>query len=245
VSVAQTEAMSALTGAAVGPLGGVVVEGGLAAAPIQVALGVPASPVFSSLVSLVTLTQVISVNHEGEGFEALSALEQPVVETEDGNAAIDRADAPGQPVPLMLTAQPAFTSNDPTRLGQVVPPTVIETATPVSAIAAPVPPSLGPIIANPDERKPEVGTWMTRLVLTGLIAATAFRGRRAVHELRSRRVRLEKPRSAHPLSRHATKGSTTITWLPGGAGHAPPHHTGRAPARRGNPLPGSEVGHES
>ena len=67
-SVAQNEAIGALSEPGHEPARrGSDEKPARAAAPVQVALGVPTTPVFSGLVSLVTLTQVISMNREGEG----------------------------------------------------------------------------------------------------------------------------------------------------------------------------------
>ncbi len=61
----------ALSSLGMSPLGGVESEvGPLPSSTVQVALSVPATPVSSGLVSLITLTQVISTNREGEGIEA-------------------------------------------------------------------------------------------------------------------------------------------------------------------------------
>ena len=66
LTLAPNEAIGALSGLGFGPLGGVVIEGGPAASPIQVALNAPPTPISGSLVSLITLTQVFSWNREGE-----------------------------------------------------------------------------------------------------------------------------------------------------------------------------------
>jgi methionine-rich copper-binding protein CopC len=234
--------VGSLASLGVSPLGGVGGESGpgASAAPIQVALGLPTTPVFNSLVSLITLTQVISVNREGEGIEAVeNPLEQPVADASDGPrsdlpvevalsigrpdspehgaSTIERVERAGLPVPVRLAAQSGLTSNDPVPLGQEIPPRAAD--------------------AVVDRVEPELmaGIGVTRLVITGAIVSAAFFGRRAIRDLKwIRRARAERPRSAGPIGRRLFRGSKGVTWPPSEIGCALPHELRRAPQPAGS-----------
>jgi methionine-rich copper-binding protein CopC len=232
---AQNEAMGALTSLGVGPLGGVASEAGPGSAPtIQVALGLPATPLFSSLVSLVTLTQVISMNHDGEGIQAENSLEQPASDTRSGATMIDQAEVPGPPAPLLSAARPELALNAPVLPDGEGRPRVVEAAMPPSAVSVDVSPPPAPAVVSRAETEPVAKTWVTLLVITGAVAAAAFRGRRAVQGLKWRKSAREEPlRSAGPISRHGAHGATTITCPPARKNCALPNGLRRAaqPAR--------------
>jgi hypothetical protein len=232
---AQNEALGALTSLGVGPLGGVASEAGPGSAPaIQVALGLPATPLFSSLVSLVTLTQVISMNHDGEGIQAVNSLEQPVADTSSGATMIDQAEVPGPPAPLLSAARPELALNAPVLPDGEGRPRVVEAAMPPSAVLVDISPPAAPAVVSRAETEPLAKTWARLLVITGAVAAAAFRGRRAIQDLKWRKSAREEPlRPAGPISRHRSDGNTTVTWRFGGKKRALPDRFGCAvqPAR--------------
>ena len=131
--------------------------------------------------SLVTLTQVISLNREGEGIEAVNPLEQPVAEASDGPP-IDRFsrrhDRPARCRSDLGRARPELALNDavlsaavtsrPRRRGRVRPSADRRPSVSSRAEAA--------AVVDRDETETVAGNWVTRLVITGAIVAAAFRG---------------------------------------------------------------------
>jgi methionine-rich copper-binding protein CopC len=229
----QNEGFGGLTSLAMSPLGGVASEAGPVPGPtVQVALGMPVSPVLSSLVSLVTLTQVISLNRDGEGIEAVNALEQPVADPSSGSTMVDQAEAPSGPATLLPAAQAVLASNDLARLVAESQSGPVEAATPAVGVAdaAGGPLAERPAVVVRAGTEPLSETsWMTRLVITGAAVAAAFRGRRAIQDVKWRkRVRAEQARSAGAACPHAARGGTTFKWRPGGMHHAGPHRIGSA-----------------
>jgi len=228
--------VGSLASLGVSPLGGVGGESGpgASASSIQVALGLPTTPVFNGLVSLITMTQMSSLNREGEGINvAVNPLEQPVSEASDGPrldlpvevaATIDRPDSPdhgppaiepgvraGLPVPVRLAAQSGLTSNEPVPLGREIPSSAAEA------------------VADPAEPEPVARIGVTRLVITGAIVSAAFWGRRAIRDLKwRRRACAEQPRSAGPIGRRLSHGGKLGTRPHVGIGCALPHGLRRA-----------------
>jgi methionine-rich copper-binding protein CopC len=234
----QNEAFSGLTSLAMSPLGGVASEAGpVPGQTVQVALGVPVSPVLSSLVSLVTLTQVMSLNHDGEGIQAVTPLEQPLAELSGGPPVVEQGVVvPGLPATLLPGAQAGLASNNPVPVVAESESGVVDAGNPVGAMAAG-----GSLIESPAvvvrsamEPTSETG-WMTRLVITGAAVAAAFRGRRVIQDVRWRkRVRAEQARSAGAACPHASRGGTTLNWRPGGMHHAGRHRIGSAVEQAGS-----------
>jgi methionine-rich copper-binding protein CopC len=226
---AQNQAMGGLSSLGVSPIGGVVIESGLAASPIQIALNVPATPVSSGLVSLITLTQVFSWNGEGEGLEELNALAPTVTDAIAAAPTIDQAELSGHPEPLRLPTQPALTLNDAGPLVQETRPNAAKGAIPASDIAAELLAVPGLAVLERDETNTVSVNRVFRLVITGAIVTAAFRWRPAFHGLKWRkRARAESSRIAGPISRHRSHGSMTVTWLPGGKNCGSPVGIGRA-----------------
>jgi hypothetical protein len=65
-------------------------------------------------------------------------------------------------------------------------------------------------------------------VITGAVMATAFHGRRAINDLKSKkRARGHQSQSAAPISRHPSHGSPTITWPSAAKGRARKNEPGR------------------
>jgi methionine-rich copper-binding protein CopC len=228
VNLAQSEAMGALSGLGSGPLGGVVIEGGPAASPIQVALGAPPAPISGGLVSLITLTQVFSWNREGEGIEGVTPVEPAVVEASAEREMIDQTQAFGEPGPFPLTAQPVLALTERATLGYDTEPVEVEAAIPDAETAGEpsASPALASVVSGPTWSN--VGNWGPRLVITGAMVAAAFQGRRAIQDLKSKkRGHAGSSRPAGPISRRSSQRRPTVTWLPGGKDHASPHEQGR------------------
>jgi methionine-rich copper-binding protein CopC len=223
----QSEAAFAFTGLGMSPLGGVSSEAGPAPAPsMQVALlGVTPSPVFSSLVSMVTLTQVISLNREGEWAEVMNALEQPVAGTEAASAMIDQAGAAGEPVALLRAAEPVPALYDPALLEADIEPADFAAALPTG-----MPLSRGPAVVDRAATVTAAETdSVTNLLITGAALATASRLRRAIqHGKWRKRARAKEPRSAGKIGPLELHDGATVTWKPCVMRHAVPHGCGRS-----------------
>ena len=229
MTFAQNQPSGGLSALGVSPVGGVISEGGLAASPIQVALNAPATPVTSSLVSLITLTQVISLNHDGGGIQWINCDEPTVAEASDVAATIDQTEDSEQPEPLRMLAQPGPMANDGVPLGQDNRPNVVDRVKPASTIVAEAAASPGPDFVARDETKTAGWNGALRLVITGAIVTAAFRWRPAIRDLKWRkRARAEPSRSTGPISRHRSHGDTTITWRPDGKNGARPDGLERA-----------------
>ena len=223
LNFAQNEAIGGLSSLGVNPLGGVTGEAGpVPSSPVQVALGSPTTPVFNGLVSLITLTQVISVNREGERIEtAVNLLEQPVVDASEGPRpdlpvevalTIDQPDSPDHGTVMIDHGERrGLTSNDPVPLGREIQPRVADAG------------------VDRAELEPLAGIGVTRLVITGVIISAAFCGRRAIRDLKwRRRACAERPRLSGPIGRRISHDSATVTRPPNGMGCALPHELGRA-----------------
>jgi hypothetical protein len=225
-------------------LGGAGAEAGTPAVPpVQVvALGISLAPAFGGLVSLVTLTQVLPWSSVGEGLEMPSPVELPLEEASDGPQSeppvqtavtISRPDALGSysgmidatnpaelAVPTQLGEEPVLMPGDPAAPGRIT------LSRPATAV-----------VSTHDNQSVERVT-VTRLMVTGAIAATAFWGRRVIRDLKWRkRVSAGQKRAASPLSRRRPHGSTTVTWSPAAMGHALRHGPGRAVLSAPGPRP--------
>jgi len=222
---AQNDAISGLASLGMSPLGGERGEAGpVPGLSIQVALSFPATPVFSGAVSLITLTQLISVNREGEGIEAAeNSLDQPIADASDEPrldlpvevaATIEQAERAGlpEPLPFRLTTLPGLATHDPLSLGREIQPGVADA------------------VVDRAELEPVAGIQLTRLVFTGVIISAAFCGRRAIRDLKWRRRKtcVERSRLAGPIGRRISHDSATVTRPPNGMGCALPHELGRA-----------------
>jgi methionine-rich copper-binding protein CopC len=237
---AQDEIGGGLTSLGMNPLGGVASEAGPVPGPtVQVALGLPASPVFSNLVSLVTLTQVISVNRDGEGILAVKPLEEPVVadDPSGGPAIVDQALAAGGPATGLPVAQVGpVSSNSPAEVGGEMQAGAVAAAIPARAVFVDGSLILAPPVVVQARAEPfEWTSWVTRLAITGAAVAAAFWGRRAIQNLKWKRgVCAKQARAAGATCPRASRGRTTFNWPAGGIHHAVPHRGGRAMRRAGS-----------
>ncbi len=258
ISLVANEAASGLSGLGMSPLGG---SGGAATAgttgasspaTVQVALGAPGagSPAFGRLaLSLVTLTSVISTNHDGQEVLATD-LPNPSVDTEENPTADapqadgreenrtpaaagienDRlqgapATVPGQP-PASSGVQPSRGPAPVTPGTRPTPPGNVSNGPSVPAGAAGERAAVsGDAIAAPIADRPRAGSraGLARMVIAGAIATAAFRGRSAIRGL------------------HWRKGAFSTWWRLDGASPAEPHPArgsrgGRATAPTAGPT---------
>jgi methionine-rich copper-binding protein CopC len=226
----QSEAAVAFASLGMSPLGGVASEAGqAAAAPVQVALGLAPSLVFSSVLSLVTLTQVIALNREGEAIEVMNTLEQSLAESSGGTAMMIQPEVTGQLMPLVVTAQLEPLLIDPAPVGADIEPAVLEAAVLPGLKPATVSFSRGPAIVNWAETETVAQpNWVTRVLIAGAALATAFRVRRAIQNGQwKKQARPEQARSAGTICPQDSHGGSTAAWPPHVIRHALPHECRR------------------
>ncbi len=253
VGLAQYGTAGGLASLGMSPLGGVGGQPGTAApAPlVQVALGRAATPVFDQLVSLIALTQIISIDPQDERFAAVEALEQPRAGTidgpradgdppielasmrgttdslESGAATIKASEPAGREVPMWWAALPWTMSSDP-------PPTDRELTSEVAEAVMPAGPGRAEELVDaspsPDARvgvdrhdtEQAAGTMTMRLVIMTATIAAAVRARPAIQGLKWRkRAPALGPRPAGPVPGRPRDVSTTVTWPIRGDGQAP------------------------
>jgi hypothetical protein len=226
-----------IAGLGMSPLGGESGGTGPAVAqPIQVALDLPGTPVLERLVSLVTLTQVIPFDRDGQGEGATTPLApelDPIRDELDPDSAgsiavasglsvalnpdgdpIGEVENAGSRLPLRLVApvgpgSVAFRSMGADRFEELA-----EGAFPVSGtiLARDGSPAPIPEAAACGEPSREAGTWATRVAITGVMIVVAIRARQTIRDLQWRkgaRAERDQASTAGPiLHRHGG----TVTW---------------------------------
>jgi hypothetical protein len=191
-------------------------------------LNVPSTPVFSSLVSLVTLTQMISLNRDGAGPTPANPPEQSSIET-SGESMMN---AQAEPRVLAETPSPpelpGLASPDRAQgRGEAV-SALVGAETPASVLLDVASLAPHPAAVKPAEAETASEAWMAHLITIGLVVA-AFRGRRAIWDLKWRkRLRAKQIRTAESLGQNPESSGKTFKWpLRHGSGHAQPHRIGR------------------
>jgi methionine-rich copper-binding protein CopC len=229
LSLAQVSSTAELAGLGMGPLGGTSAsEAGLAttATPVQVALGMPTSPVFDRFgVSLLTLTQMISMNPGGEGVVTTETLEPLVAEAgvRPVRPAAESATA-GEGSPpdfhLVLTAiepSPMTTlPQDEMNSVRQVDLNAVEPSPMTSHSLAPVQELLTDRAEAVDRGAPKstAGSWVLRLVIGGAILVAANRMRASVRGLQWRkRANAGEPRSEGSITSRRPHAGTALPLL--------------------------------
>jgi methionine-rich copper-binding protein CopC len=244
---AQTEAATGLTGLGMGPLGGSasLLSGPLASPTIQVSLNVPstAAPASNALaVSLVTLTQTFSWNHDGEG---TAPVETPSLTVDDANE------------PRVFLAEASATANTGPSVGadeesatsalmpstpalalaiQTDPPGSLAAVEPGPPDDAPTPGANSPAFPAGDEATRHLtGKSAARWIIAAATLAVVFRACNVIRGLewnQRRSAGVEDGRSDGPSAPPPPHAGTTITHVPG---QATSKHARRTRSRRGGP----------
>jgi hypothetical protein len=244
LSSAASQGVVGFAGLGMSPLGG---ESGRAdagpavAQPIQVALDLPSTPVLERLVSLVTLTQIMPFDREGQGDEVAPPLEQALDQIHEGldpdsagplAVAGDLPDAlnpdvnpvaeaehAGSPVPHRLAAPVGPRPRDfrPTSTGANRFDVLAAGTFPASGITFDLDGSPAPLpeAAAASEPSRAAVTWATRVAITGVMIVIAIRARQTIRDLKWRkgaRAEGDQAPTAGPILQHRHHHAGSATW---------------------------------